>query len=85
MNFGVAFKTSSDSEKGRSEENGTELKKCFQREGRKLADSECSHGSGFKCFLFCPILFSERPLEDKLANAIYEWETEIQRALLEIF
>jgi len=53
VNFGVVFKTSSDSEKGRSEENGIELKKCFQGEVRKLADSECSHGSGFKCFLFC--------------------------------
>ena len=83
MNLGVAFKTSSDSEKGRSEENGVELK-CFQGEVRE-ADSECSHGLGFKFFLFCLILFSEQPLEDKLVNSTYEWETEIQGALLEIF
>lgn len=83
VNLGLAFKTSSDSEKGRSEENGVELK-CFQGEVRE-ADSECSHGLGFKFFLFCLILFSEQPLEDKLVNSTYEWETEIQGALLEIF
>ena len=31
------------------------------------------------------VLFSEQPLEDKLAYSIYERETKIQRALLEIF
>lgn len=70
MNLGVTFKISSYSEKGRSKENGIELKKVYSRRSKKVNIVGVHCRPGFKCFSFC-VLVSKLSHEDRLANSIY--------------